>query len=518
MSTVTNRGTIAAGPVFFSYAGSDRDTAVAIVERLKAAGVDIWHDVEGIGWGENWVERLQNAMDGCAAYIILVGKGGVHRWVKAELGYALRRHFEEDLPILPLLTGGAGPEQLPPFLSIFQAESLPTDPDESFFARLAGRLREAALTTEKASRSKPSEVCPYPGLEAYDENTAGFFFGRQTETLDCLRLLGRTRDGVYRRWLHIDGPSGVGKSSLVRAGIIPAVRRGWIEEESAGQVREWLVAVMRPGTEPLKNLSVELARTLSAAPGREHLADTARDLRRTDGSDPAALAALLQEAMPEKGGFLTGCRVRRSGSTQRGRGARPSTGGGMRSGKTAPTAAAVGASGTANRRRRSGPSRRTRSRCTTPRAMCGSGCRTAGTVTTGMRPVTARHGRQAVEEIAAGAWYVAARGAADPSTSVRQTAAGSSPAYASTTSVFVWPRTCSPLRFVLWPFVVAGARSAPSARFLTSSGPGCPSSKQFGLVDAEPAVALSQTFRAHRDTASRIPSRSGRGCQGAVHA
>jgi hypothetical protein len=57
-----------------------------------------------------------------------------------------------------------------------------------------------------------------------------FFFGRQSETLDALRRLGCGLDGVYRRWLQVEGPSGVGKSSLVKAGLIPAIKRGWLEE------------------------------------------------------------------------------------------------------------------------------------------------------------------------------------------------------------------------------------------------------------------------------------------------
>ena len=57
--------------------------------------------------------------------MILVGAGGARRWVKAELLIATRRHFENDLPVFRLLLHGVPPDNLPPFLSIFQAERLP---------------------------------------------------------------------------------------------------------------------------------------------------------------------------------------------------------------------------------------------------------------------------------------------------------------------------------------------------------------------------------------------------------
>ena len=40
-------------------------------------------------------------------------------------------------------------------------------------------------------------------------------------------------------WLQIDGPSGVGKSSLVKAGMIPAIQRGWLEQPGAGPAVRW---------------------------------------------------------------------------------------------------------------------------------------------------------------------------------------------------------------------------------------------------------------------------------------
>ena len=57
-----------------------------------------------------------------------------------------------------------------------------------------------------------SAVCPYRGLLPYDAEDADTFFGREDDVAACLR---RLRDSGV---LAVVGPSGVGKSSLVRAG------------------------------------------------------------------------------------------------------------------------------------------------------------------------------------------------------------------------------------------------------------------------------------------------------------
>jgi DNA-binding SARP family transcriptional activator/WD40 repeat protein len=104
-------------------------------------------------------------------------------------------------------------------------------------------LDTAALATAA------SEACPYKGLLAYDRNDADWFFGRDTEIEDCLRVLARSSV------LAVVGPSGCGKSSLVRAGIAPALDR-------TGSTS----LVMTPGIDPL----LALAATMSSA-GRERV-------------------------------------------------------------------------------------------------------------------------------------------------------------------------------------------------------------------------------------------------------
>lgn len=90
---------------------------------------------------------------------------------------------------------------------------------------------------------------PFPGLRPFETGESLLFFGREEHTEELLRRLA---DG---RFLAVVGTSGSGKSSLVRAGLLPALYRGYL----VGSTTHWRMAVMRPGSAPLENLCAALA-------------------------------------------------------------------------------------------------------------------------------------------------------------------------------------------------------------------------------------------------------------------
>jgi hypothetical protein len=91
-----------------------------------------------------------------------------------------------------------------------------------------------------------SPESPFPGLRPYHEPDWPWFFGRGHETNDLLKRLRRVR------FLAVVGPSGCGKTSLVRAGLLPAIRDGYLDAE-------WRIAKFRPGERPLDNLAGSLS-------------------------------------------------------------------------------------------------------------------------------------------------------------------------------------------------------------------------------------------------------------------
>src|SRR3954463_2703253 len=89
---------------------------------------------------------------------------------------------------------------------------------------------------------------PYPGLAPFEEKDAARFFGRDREIEDILERL------ASRRLLAVIGVSGGGKSSLVRAGVIPVLRIGTAQNLPG----RWRIRTIKPGNAPLQALRTVL--------------------------------------------------------------------------------------------------------------------------------------------------------------------------------------------------------------------------------------------------------------------
>ena len=151
---------------------------------------------------------------------------------------------------------------------------------------------EFAAALAAASRAQPAAALdpghvrnPYKGLRAFSEADAGDFFGR-----DALiaRLVERLREPPPAgRFLALVGPSGSGKSSVVRAGLLPALRAGLVPGSE-----QWFLTDMRPGARPMDELETALL-------------ETAIDptLPLVDGleRDPNGLTAAIERILPPDG-------------------------------------------------------------------------------------------------------------------------------------------------------------------------------------------------------------------------
>jgi hypothetical protein len=151
----------------------------------------------------------------------------------------------------------------------------------------------------RGGRALAEDNSPYPGLGAFQEHDAERFFGRAGDITGMLALLSQTPlAGVV-------GPSGVGKSSFVRAGVLPALKGG---------DEVWESLIVRPGRRPLAGLAAALARLDSRVFSSAALAATAPDPRRqapaagtADGAAaprPEWLAGRLREEPGFLGTFL----------------------------------------------------------------------------------------------------------------------------------------------------------------------------------------------------------------------
>lgn len=105
--------------------------------------------------------------------------------------------------------------------------------------------------SEQVQLARLSEICPYRGLEPFEAEHAAFYFGRQAMVE---QLVAKVKDSPF---VAVVGPSGCGKSSLVRAGLMTALREGMLPGS-----RDWAVRFFRPGMDPLRALSIPLVTLL----------------------------------------------------------------------------------------------------------------------------------------------------------------------------------------------------------------------------------------------------------------
>ncbi|HEX5937547.1 MAG TPA: extracellular solute-binding protein [Actinomycetota bacterium] len=131
------------------------------------------------------------------------------------------------------------------------------DPRDRFrdAEELARALREAlgATSTATAERrpSRSDERNPYKGLHSFVEADADDFFGRDALIDTLVDRLAEPVEGS--RFLAVVGPSGSGKSSAVRAGLVPTLRSGALPGSEA-----WFFVEMLPGSQPFEELETAL--------------------------------------------------------------------------------------------------------------------------------------------------------------------------------------------------------------------------------------------------------------------
>ncbi len=305
--------------VFLSYSRNDRPAALDLCKQFQQHGLtSLFRDDESIPAGDRWLDRLQDAVDGCEAFVVLIGRDAVARWVGAETRVALCRHFDphddaKRLPIFPILLGNneSGSQEvqpytdiklLPAFLRQFQAtvwtagDALPED--------LLNQIRERKLNTYK-DLDLAEDQCPFVGLHSFQVKDAKLFFGRRKETLEAITCFFDVRPGKPPvRWLEIDGNSGSGKSSLMNAGILPLVEQGWLWRPRVRFAKWIILGPMMPGQRPVTSLAQHLASTFTGLSRKEEMADVRK---RLEEGDERALAEWLKGRLglfPEETAFL----------------------------------------------------------------------------------------------------------------------------------------------------------------------------------------------------------------------
>ncbi len=263
--------------LFVSHASKD-DAIVAVFETwLRDNGfVDIFVDHSAIPGGDSWGRALQAAAGTCRVILCIV----TPLWLAsteclAEFDAAFYMG-KRVLPVFLLPAGRALDDEAEKRLtrvcahyqgldmaSCLRSNGIDLSADPVMSARLIASLREAgalvrvgldpaAFTIDRVKRPRP-----FPGLASFgDEDAdAALFYGRSREIAQTLEDLRAMRAAGSRKPFVILGASGAGKSSLLKAGIIPRLRR---EAPAYLPLRAF-----RPGADPLLNFSEALGLTLA---------------------------------------------------------------------------------------------------------------------------------------------------------------------------------------------------------------------------------------------------------------
>jgi WD40 repeat protein len=248
--------------VFLSHNGADKPLVQRVAERLRQADIAPWLDAWQLTPGGHWQPELVAGLQASTACAVFIGSRGLGDWAREELAVAQDRAAKDNsFRIFMVLLPGA-PDVFDPSLAFLRTRTWVDLRDG--VVNPAG-IQDLVCAIRGVARRPPSlpetgeEICPYRGLEVFDEAHAAFFFGREDDTARILEKLRTTR------FLAVLGPSGSGKSSLVRAGVLPALRNDAVPGSG-----DWRIAVMVPGARPLASLAAQLAQL----PGAETMQRT----------------------------------------------------------------------------------------------------------------------------------------------------------------------------------------------------------------------------------------------------
>lgn len=282
--------------IFVSHSSRDADQAKQLLAWLRAQGFDqAFLDIDkdsGIAPGSEWEKKLYSELARAEAVLLILTKNWFDsKWCFVE--FAQARALGKA--IFPLIETPKGETYV---ASDIQNLDLTRDRDGGL-EQLGIELRRVALD---AQGHFPWDVTrsPFPGLLAFDEADAAVYFGRDDDIRRLIERLNARRAQGGARLLLLLGASGSGKSSLMRAGLLPRLKR---------DKRNWIILPpFRPQLHPLDELAQTVALGLgkptewrtwrdnfSGANALHAVSDLARDLRAAHGANEAQILISIDQ-------------------------------------------------------------------------------------------------------------------------------------------------------------------------------------------------------------------------------
>lgn len=236
--------------VFLSYHWRDHAQVEALARRVREKDLTVFLDRWYLTPGQSWPKALETTLAQCRAVAVCIGQGEMGPWQQREQYLALERQVAaerrgQSFPIIPVLLPGAEPPL--GFLSQLTWVDFRSRVDDPVLLTTLVRAvhgEPPGPDAQDTVRETLATICPYRGLLYFREEDAPFFFGRAEAITQLVHAVEQ------HSLVAVVGASGSGKSSVVRAGLVPILRKN--------RERVWEVATIVPTDGPIHALAAAL--------------------------------------------------------------------------------------------------------------------------------------------------------------------------------------------------------------------------------------------------------------------
>jgi WD40 repeat protein len=281
--------------VFVSYSRADWRHAADIDAVLREKGLRSFFDRRNLAPGLPWVRALEQAIGAAKAAIVLIGPYGFGNTQQYERDLAfVRQSRDPAFPVVPVILPETATDRPFDFLQVLtwidfsHVAKVFDAPDE--VEHLLTAVRGAPTCGEVVREA----ICPYRGLDAFREEDSAFFFGRGSADDPKSPIGELVRKVREHPFVIVVGQSGSGKSSLIYAGLLPALRR---ERD-----RFWNVLSLRPGPAPLRALAAAFNPRADDEGAAEYATKITNESDKLRRGDPELLSHMIGQELDQAEG------------------------------------------------------------------------------------------------------------------------------------------------------------------------------------------------------------------------
>ncbi|KJE20273.1 WD40 repeat-containing protein [Frankia torreyi] len=275
------------GKIFIGFHEADGGPFTKrVIQALTKAGYADFYSYTSPGHGprpgQPWRADIRRNLLQSEAFVAITTPGADNEWCISEV--ALFRERKPAAPFIEIVVAPGAPRAQTQDL---QAIVVRPDDDDSVataMTALVDFLRDSGVRTGAIPRS------PFPGLKAFDELDGPFFFGRERDVTALLKEMSGRGNGA----MAVIGPSGVGKSSLVRAGLLPRLRSTPTRHRATGWNKWLIIGPVSPSAGAVAGIAQALAAARIEGGLDPEDADAIESRLR---AEPASLVTMVSELL-----------------------------------------------------------------------------------------------------------------------------------------------------------------------------------------------------------------------------